>query len=593
MNYIDITKYNKDVIKIDSLDNLDSVTSILTKDEFISSNNPNYTYYYTTKEYPFTLEKQIYGKTLHINYEYYLEHEDEINLKLANLLKNNKTNGLSLSSYFIDNSIIEAISSNNNILSLNLGVKENYILEKDVYDILSKSKSIKQINTVNVDNDLQTSCDKRLTSRMNTRVGNTSLTVETILTSSIFTINSRDIKDVIQVLKDRDKYQNIYILEIEVTSYDYLEAFIKSLIAFYPKIRIVLDINSKNFREDKLSSLISYNNIFVKEESNQISLEKAIKKEKALNKMLEPVMKIKDRLSPFELYIMIFQITKEFKEYKDYPYDNEDPAKSRVVSEILFNEYIVCAGYVNLLRELCDRVGIETRYMIVSSIIYDKDKKENYVGYHARALVKIKDEKYDIDGIYVSDATWDNTDGSKYNHLLMTFDEVNRELSPEINFNCYDFLNVKSKKEFYQLISNPTIREELKKLGSIIEKFDSNAVESIYFLPQENYYDYDLENSLILDRLADYCVNFKQEPISGEKIIKALITVYKLKYPLTSDEIIIKCFKSIKDKLSKREDMLHPTIVTETDKEKIFDFYDNKFKDVDVEDIFNNRKNTR
>ena len=178
---------------------------------------------------------------------------------------------------------------------------------------------------------------------------------------------------------------------------------------------------------------------------------------------------IKDKLSPFELYTKLYQTAKDFKPYKEVN-NGGNIDDSRNLSKLLFNEYIVCVGYANLLQEFCKRYNIETYYMTVS--VVPKDTKDlNESRGHARLLVKMKDEKYGIDGLYVTDPTWDHTDNSKYNHILMTFDEINREINNEIIFNAYDFLNVKSKKEFYALANNPAARKKLSYLSFDIKEF--------------------------------------------------------------------------------------------------------------------------
>ena len=307
--------------------------------------------------------------------------------------------------------------------------------------------------------------------------------------------------------------------------------------------------------------------------------------------MLEPVETIKDKLSPFEIYTKLYQIVKDFKSYKEVE-EGDDLDKSRTLSKLLFNEYIVCEGYVNLLQELCKRYNIETYYMSVD-VLPDDTKDLNNTNDHARLLVKMKDDKYGIDGLYVSDPTLDSIHYSFYNHILMTFDEVKRELIGEVTFNVYDFLNVKNKEEFYALVNNPAARWKLSFLAPTIRNFDEESFEKIC-RTSSCHYDYCLEETSSLEKMADYCVNFHQEPINGNDILKALITIHKLENPNIDDNQIIEYFKLIKEVLKNIEDITHPTIVIENNREKVYDFYENKYSDSDIEDIIiNERKNTR
>ena len=127
-----------------------------------------------------------------------------------------------------------------------------------------------------------------------------------------------------------------------------------------------------------------------------VSLKTAIQIEERIDSLLEPVKAIKDQLSPFELYTKLYEIAKDFKKYQKEE-EGMSPMKSRAVSEILFSDYIVCVGYIKLLQTFCDRFGLETNYMSVGVM------GEGMKDAHARLFVEMKDEKYGIDGVYVSD----------------------------------------------------------------------------------------------------------------------------------------------------------------------------------------------
>ena len=406
-------------------------------------------------------------------------------------------------------------------------------------------------------------------------------------------IDSKDLLEVLEEIKHRSKEIPLNTIVINITEYNDLKIFINHIVSIYKDVKIIFNIDFKNFNADVLSDLTTYKNIVVKEEDHEIDLDLAIKKELKIRELLEPVETIKDKLSPFEIYTKLCQIVKDFKSYKEVE-EGDDLDKSRTLSKLLFNEYIVCEGYVNLLQELCKRYNIETYYMSVDVLPNDTKDLNNTNG-HARLLVKMKDDKYGIDGLYVSDPTLDSIHYSLYNHILMTFDEVKRELIGEVTFNVYDFLNVKNKEEFYALVNNPAARWKLSFLAPTIRNFDEESFEKICRTSSCHYeYDYCLEEASSLEKMADYCVNFHQEPINGNDILKALITIYKLEYPNIDDNQTIEHFKLIKEVLKNIEDITHPTIVTESSKEKIYDFYENKYSDSDVEDIvINERKNTR
>ena len=593
MKYIDLTEVNKDVIKLVNLDDerLKYIRFISTNDDVTVFNNPHCIFQYTTKDSPFSLENSIFDSTLHINYDYFKEHDKEIMDRIATILKGLGSDEIFLSKEFITKEIVESIALNQNIHSVSLGLNGNYVLEKEIYNILIENPNIKKINTTFIDNDLEDVYDSRLTAKMHKKIGNSNLSVEDVFNDDFFTIDSRDLLEVLDVIKHRDKEKNLNRITINITDYSNLETFINYIVSRYQDIKIIFNLDFKNFDTDILNTLTNYKNIVVKEDAHDISLDLAIRKELKIREMLEPVESMKDELSPLEIYIKLYQITKEFKPYKEVDIE-DDLFKSRSLSKLLFNEYIVCAGYTNLLQELCKRYEIETHDMSV--LVMPNDTKDfNSVVGHARLLVKMKDDKYGIDGLYVSDPTWDSSDSSLYNHVLMTFDEIKREIKDEIPFNGYDFLNVKSKDEFYALANNPSARKKLKYLSFDIREIDKENYEKICKISTFKY-DYNLENSDTLERMANYCVNFHQKIVSGYTILKALINLYKLENPEIEDRQIIEYFTEIKKNLIKAEDFGHPTIVTESENEKIYDFYDNKYNDVRIEELVTSeRKNTR
>ncbi len=133
-------------------------------------------------------------------------------------------------------------------------------------------------------------------------------------------------------------------------------------------------------------------------------------------------------LSPFEKYLAAYKLVTSFAKYAM----EEDPNEwniSRSVYDITNQDgeiKIVCAGYVNLLIELLERMGIKTAlYWPVriqnDSLYYD----------HARLIIYLKDEKYGIDGIYMSDPTWDskwdnNLPKNTYNYFLLSRPEIKK-----------------------------------------------------------------------------------------------------------------------------------------------------------------------
>ena len=177
------------------------------------------------------------------------------------------------------------------------------------------------------------------------------------------------------------------------------------------------------------------------------------------------------------------------------------------------------------------------------SVMHDEQENPTITN-HARLFVHLKDKKYDIDGVYISDPTWDSMGETKYNHLLMTLEEIDCERDSkgifDITFNPYDFLKVKTKEELEEMLKNPTLEEMFRKLPSALRTIDNGS-----FIKSCGY-DYDLTSERTKERLKEYCVSFQQEPISGDKILAALAHIYQLEHKDATEEEMIEHFQKIR-----------------------------------------------
>ena len=128
-----------------------------------------------------------------------------------------------------------------------------------------------------------------------------------------------------------------------------------------------------------------------------LSLDQIIKDDEFLDYCVQNIKN--SDMSPFEKYLAIYDIVKNFKQYNKRP-DDILLQESRNLYMILNNNYMVCAGYARLLETLLKRIGIDATFLI--SPTYRDDIQ------HAIVALKIKDEKYNLDGVYLSDPTDDN-----------------------------------------------------------------------------------------------------------------------------------------------------------------------------------------
>lgn len=168
-------------------------------------------------------------------------------------------------------------------------------------------------------------------------------------------------------------------------------------------------------------------------------------------------------LTPYEKYMQVYNLVKNFKPYRDNP---DDTAAPRSLKYIVDNEYMVCSGFASLLIALLEKVGIDAYYYSVK--VQEKGNEEDYSG-HARVIVNLIDDKYRINGYYIADPTWDNC--FKYNfltHSTITFEE-----------SCQENETFKDNLES-ELFNVKSIWEYIERVKKILNKDNDDSIEFRY-----------------------------------------------------------------------------------------------------------------
>ena len=336
-----------------------------------------------------------------------------------------------------------------------------------------------------------------------------------------------------------------------------------------------LNIDIKNDYLDKSNN--EYQNTPTKEDFFRTS--------ENLNALIEPLKK--SHLSPFEKYIFLYDLVKSYKMYKENLADARD---ARCIYRILDNEYMVCSGYANLLTNLCELVNIPCTYITGNLGLY-QSWKENEIFYtlqkklplklqkilprfqkffnylqdittklkliapiikksgHARCYVYLKDPKYQIDGLYYSDPTWENNYELNYTFLAIT-DKENSLCTTSWFLEPMALLDSDSLEEFFEKINylqrnNPThtIMQILEPLLKILKKTNPEIYEnfttkySLLFNNNTVFYGYDKEANQFLTELYTYFSEKTNKSISIETTIEAILNEKKFEHSLTEEEI--------------------------------------------------------
>ena len=239
-------------------------------------------------------------------------------------------------------------------------------------------------------------------------------------------------------------------------------------------------------------------------------LKRVIEDEKRLNMAVQELNE--SNLSPLEKFIALYDIVSFFKPYKEERTNIGEFSKSRCLHQYLDNNYMVCAGYADLLTNLCKRVGIECCYYTLDLV-----KKE---WGHARCYVHLQDPKYGIDGYYISDPTarkigktmyYDGNPVSNANSILMTTDE--QKLNENIKTVKFGFFEL-SEKDFIKAAK--IYRNDFKKeLYNDIKKLDSKFAKRLKRM------DFYKEEDVIAAK--DYIDNKLNNRVDRRIILNALL----------------------------------------------------------------------
>lgn len=550
---------------------------------------------------------------LYIYKEYYKEHKEEIDNLIIKIIQNYKKRNISIEAgSLINDKLVEEICLNTNIKEISLakyGFFDKYSLSKKHYELFKKANKEK-IYSTNIDKDLEETFDPLI--RYN---------YEKFLYSYYKYEDFQKDSVIIYFPIPEDK---LYILKylgentkITLSTKCNIKEILETLKKYNKHNKIQIEIDDKVIFNQQLEKIgyfdrnqENFNNNIVVIPNAIKRVELPIKQYIEYEKLLYSIIKPAKNLSPFEKYIYAYDIVKRFKKYATPKKDNKNAdnlsdskyndiiSSSRDLYQILDNDYIVCVGFSNLLSDLLTKLGIDNIGLSVEvdltakkamkqlNIPKDEWKKKNpeekhklitnqqlyipkndFVG-HKRLLVNIKDDKYGIDGIYVSDPTWDNDiEKNLYTHALMTENDVSTSISTNKMNNNYLLFSATNIKEFYAMLNtlldikyrkrnenkdetkkNP---EEINKenisdlyytLNDFLEEFsklfsdDYKKIEKKYSILQKSKYDikdiYKIGEELqdLIYVVASIVSSKNNNRISTDKLKQAIEVVYKDAY---------------------------------------------------------------
>lgn len=213
---------------------------------------------------------------------------------------------------------------------------------------------------------------------------------------------------------------------------------------------------------------------------------------------------------------------------------NESALESRDLSSVLSGDKIVCVGYANIFRALLRYMNIDCYN--VRLVMKNPNIKEG----HERNIIYVKDEKYDIDGVYYFDVTWDSKRQNENNEFLNRykfFAKTRKEMTTMekdiYNYEECPYFSNDLVNDIKQVLETENLEDLNSKYAQSLNYMSLLATGKrlidrsrlIPILPNYNQFD----RKKLLENLSKIEEKFNK-PISAEVYIKLLNNVRKIEY---------------------------------------------------------------
>ena len=127
---------------------------------------------------------------------------------------------------------------------------------------------------------------------------------------------------------------------------------------------------------------------------------------------------------------------------------------------VIEGDKIVCAGYASLFKALCDRIfdKKEVRVLEQSLSVFDIDTNEYRAG-HGNNIIFLKDDKYNIDGLFYIDPCWDSRNNTtrvdkQHAYFCIPLKDILKSTKYTFSFSTFIRLYLKQFEEYTSLHEN-------------------------------------------------------------------------------------------------------------------------------------------
>ena len=243
------------------------------------------------------------------------------------------------------------------------------------------------------------------------------------------------------------------------------DKFIELFKKYFPKTLLVIDVTNTGLFDKKEFVKIAK----IKEKLNGIcdfkfsenfsyySFDDVCKANGKLNSWADEINNLKidgKELSPLEKFYVAYSYVTKY----NYNESAIDAYNSRNLIQVLNGENIVCVGYAQMLKSLCNKIGIECE---VQKIGFDNPELN-----HMNCNVTIKDPKYGIDGTFYSDPCFDSNFRGKtsISHALISYSDVPKLFASH----WVQFDDEKTYNPDNEIDAGPSIEQSKKEINEFL-----------------------------------------------------------------------------------------------------------------------------
>ena len=372
-----------------------------------------------------------------------------------------------------------------------------------------------------------------------TKIHSNNYIIKKNLVEQYINTNNKQLKEVIYnyINNNFDLVTNCDSIIIDSLDELIIEYLNKNPILYEKKITIKRNYNLSDL--DYVKSI--YKNIpnlyvYIKENKESITINDYEKTVNEINKIINKVKKY--NFSQLEQIMYVYDLIRERVYKKENPTDSEN--LSRDLTSVLLGDKIVCVGYAKIFEQVLLGLNIQvSQHQLIN-------KLTNNSG-HVLNVVYVNDKKYNIEGIYYFDLTWDSKTKENDNSYLNSykyFAKTKEEIGVHYNEKYYDE-NFKATNENIinelitllkkRNITNITdeIKEKINELSMFISKkdilyFDDINLNISLNISKKRFFKKNHPNEII-EVLEGY-KRLLNQPININTLLEVLYNVRKIEY---------------------------------------------------------------